>query len=302
MARYTEQEKEQLRSIPIVEIMRHLGKNTEHTRSGMYYSPFREERTPSFSIKESTNEWYDFGASEGGGIVAFVCKIAGCRPDEAYDWLANYRNLIPESTYTPLPKVLKEKENRIIVDSASSTFRRDALLEYGMERKVPREILERYCHEVNYHISNNPDRKYFAIGFRNNQGGYILRSPVVKLCTSSAVTTLRPDGKMCESPTSQKAYVFEGFFDFLSYLAYSGLTEPKHDCCILNSVANLKDALEWIGAHKIVAAFTDNDNAGREALDRIVEQVSKNFPDGTVYDMAAKYRDVNDINDKIVNE
>ena len=94
MAKYTEQEKRELMSISIVEILAYLGKSLERSRNGMYYSPFRDERTPSFHIDEAANAWYDFGASEGGGLIDFVCKVTGCARGEAYDWLASIKNML----------------------------------------------------------------------------------------------------------------------------------------------------------------------------------------------------------------
>ena len=78
MATYTEQEKKILHSISIVEIMAHYGKRLGHTRSGLYYSPFREESNPSFHIDEKKNTWYDYGTGEGGSLFDFVCKFANC--------------------------------------------------------------------------------------------------------------------------------------------------------------------------------------------------------------------------------
>ncbi len=302
MARYTEQEIQQLLSISIVDIMRHLGKDVEH-RGNMYHSPFREDDTPSFSIKESTNEWYDFGTGEGGGLIAFVCKIANCERKDAYDWLASYKNLIPESNYTPLPrKERQDKESQIAIDSTSSTFTRTALIKYAEERCVPRNILEKYCEEVFYHIKSKPDKQYFAIGFRNNSGGYALRSSYAKISTGNAATTFGPDGKRSLGISGKKAYVFEGFFDFMSYLAYSGLETPGHDCCVLNSVTNLDSVLNGICEHDTIACFTDNDKAGRETMEKIIETVGLHSPSAKVYDMASLYDGHKDINEKILSE
>ena len=93
MAIYTEEEKKQLHSISIIEIMAHYGKRLDHTRSGLYFSPFREESNPSFHLDEAKNTWYDYGTGEGGTLFDFVCKFAGCTKGEVYDWLASFRNI-----------------------------------------------------------------------------------------------------------------------------------------------------------------------------------------------------------------
>ena len=303
MAKYTEQEKQQLHSISILEIMAHMGKSLEKIGRGMYYSPFRDESTPSFHIDEPTNRWYDFGTSEGGGLFEFVCKIAGISRGEVYDWLANFRSLIPESEYKAVERrIRKEKESRVIIDSASHNFTRRKLIEYAEERAVSKNILQGYCEEVLYHVVSMPDRKFFAIGFKNNSGGYILRSGTAKLCTSSDMTTLGPDGKLTEQISGNKVLVFEGFMDFLSWMTNSGKSTPEHDCCILNSVANIGKALPWITAHSHIAAFMDNDQAGRSTLQKIIDNVPETAGDVCVYDMAKLYEGYNDLNEKLSDE
>ena len=303
MARYTEQEKQVLQSISIVEIMAHLGKNLAHDRSGMYYSPFRDESTPSFHIDVPTNRWYDFGTAEGGGLFEFVCRIAGITRGEVYDWLASFRKMIPESEYKEVvEKVKAAKPSRIIVDSASHEFTRYKLIEYAQRRAVSREVLEKYCEEVVYHIDSYPDKQYFAIGFKNNSGGYVLRSSLSKKCTSSAMTTLSPEGEITEMITGDKVLVFEGFMDFLSWLSSVGQLSPGYDCCILNSVSNIEKALPWITAHKNIAAFMDNDDAGRKTLEKIIESVPDQAGDVSIYDMSRLYQGYNDLNDKLSNE
>ena len=273
MARYTDQEKQTLQSISIVEIMAHLGKNL-YNQKGMYYSPFRDEATPSFHIDVATNRWYDFGTSEGGGLFDFVCRIAGITRGEVYAWLASFRSMIPESEYREVvQKAKKVKPSRIIIDSASHNFTRRKLIEYAEARAVNRMILERYCEEVIYHIDSFPDKQFYAIGFRNNDGGYVLRSSLTKKCTSSAMTTLSPDGVITGRVTGDKVLVFEGFMDFLSWISNVQQDTPEYDCCILNSVSNIEKALPWITAHKNIAAFMDNDQAGRKTLDKIIENV-----------------------------
>ena len=302
MASYTDQEKKTLQSISIVEIMAHMGKNL-YNKKGLYYSPFRDESTPSFHIDVATNRWYDFGTSEGGGLFEFVCRIAGTTRGEVYDWLASFRSMIPESEYKAvIEKAKKVKPSRIIVDSTSHDFTRRKLVEYAQSRAVTKEILERYCEEVLYHIDVYPQRQYFAIGFKNNDGGYVLRSSLTKKCTSSAMTTLDPEGNLTTKVAGDKVLVFECFMDFLSWISSVKQETPQYDCCILNSVSNIEKALPWITAHKNIAAFMDNDEAGRNTLQKIIENVPDEAGKVCVYDMAKLYEGYNDLNEKLSDE
>ena len=305
MASYTDQEKKQLHSISIIEIMAHYGKRLEHTRSGLYYSPFRDERTPSFQIDEAKNTWYDYGTSEGGGLFDFVCKLAGITRGEVYDWLASFRHMVPESEYKAVIAPLMQRKpqaSRIVIDSATHTFTKDKLIEYALSRAVSKEVLAKYCEEVIYHIDSAPDRKFFAIGFKNNSGGYVLRSSISKRCSSSDITTLDSNGQMSQEVTSDKVIVFEGFMDFLSWITDVKQQTPQYDCCILNSVSNVAKALPWIMEHSNIAAFMDNDQAGRETLQKIMDCASEGAHDVCVYDMARLYQGYNDLNEKLSDE
>ena len=303
MAKYTEQQKQELMSISIVEILAYYGKSLARTKTGMYYSPFRDEKTPSFHIDEAANTWYDFGTHEGGGLIDFVCKITGCQRKEAYDWLASIRHMIPEEVHTEVIKrAASVGESKVIIEKVNEQFSKPALVEYAQSRCISREILDRYCDEVTYSVSSKPGSSFFAIGFKNNSGGYVLRSKVAKICSSSDVTTLGPDGNLTMEVNSKKVAVFEGFIDFLSLLSYNEKQEPGHDCCILNSVSNLEKALPWIAGHTNIMIFTDNDNAGRDTYQRITDYVSDSAEEVCIYDMAELYKGHKDLNDKLVDE
>ena len=303
MATYTEQEKKQLHSISIIEIMAYYGKRLDHTRSGLYFSPFREESNPSFHIDGSKNTWYDYGIGEGGSLFDFVCRIAGCARGEVYDWLASFRNMVPESEYRSIvaPILQRQKHSsRIVIDSASHRFTRYRLVEYAASRAVSKDVLEKYCEEVLYHVDSAPDRHFYAIGFKNNSGGYVLRSSISKRCSSSDITTLGPDGKMTDAVEVDKVLVFEGFMDFLSWITDVKQETPQYDCCILNSVTNLTKALPWIMAHKDIAAFMDNDQAGKDTLQKIIDSVPEDaHNDVSVYDMSKLYEGYNDLNEML---
>ena len=306
MANYTEQEKKQLHSISIIEIMAHYGKRLDHTRSGLYFSPFRDETNPSFHINESKNSWYDYGTGEGGSLFDFVCKFAGISRGEVYDWLASFRHMVPESEYKAVIAPILQRpqhSSKIVIDSASHTFTKTKLVEYAASRAVSKEILEKYCEEVIYHVETAPDRQFFAIGFKNNSDGYVLRSSISKKCSCSDITTLDPSGRMTDRTTGDKVLVFEGFMDLLSWMTDVKQLTPEYDCCILNSVTNIGKALPWIMQHTNIAAFMDNDQAGKDTLQKIMESAQETADhDICVYDMSRLYEGYNDLNEKLTDE
>ena len=116
------------------------------------------------------------------------------------------------------------------------------------------------------------------------------------------MTTLDPQGCLTDKVTVDKVLVFEGFMDFLSWISCVQQDIPLYDCCILNSVSNIEKALPWITAHKNIAAFMDNDEAGRNTLQKIIENVPDDAGKVCVYDMAKLYEGYNDLNEKLSDE
>ena len=211
MSAFTEEEKRILLQTPIELILSHFGKATEHRRGNMFYSPFRDECTPSFHVNPNNNTWYDFGAGEGGGIIDIVTRLAGCSRSQAYDFLASMRKDFVALSQYSLPKG-KKIANRIDIASSRNGFRNRSLISYAEERGISLETLESFCTEVIYSIDGIRGRQFYAIGFRNDSGGYVLRSRFTKKCTSNDLSTLKC---IPENDRSSVA-VFEGFFDFLS--------------------------------------------------------------------------------------
>lgn len=52
-------------------------------------SPWRDEKTPSFSIYENDTKWKDHGEQIGGDVVGFVRRSLGCDFQGVMDWLAS---------------------------------------------------------------------------------------------------------------------------------------------------------------------------------------------------------------------
>lgn len=53
-------------------------------------SPFKDENTPSFSVRRETGKFYDFSSGLGGTLVCFVKNIRRCSGDEAIEILKKY--------------------------------------------------------------------------------------------------------------------------------------------------------------------------------------------------------------------
>lgn len=282
--------KELLKTVPILHILESMGYEMKG-RKGMYLSPFRNESAPSFHIDSRLNVWYDFGRGEGGDNIRLVQLLKGCGFKEAMNFISSVQGICPSSLVKPEdthPKIRKSGLVPVLVTDIVNP----ALLDYAASRGIPSDILRQFCRQVHYRNLNN-GREYFAIGFPNNNNGYVLRSACFKGTSRGGITTLAPDGRIVQRPMSEMTLVFEGFFNFLSYMAIKKKTLLGDDVLVMNSIGNIKASLPWISAHKEAECYLDNDVPGRKTLDSIAARC----PGVEVGDHSIEYSGFNDLND-----
>ncbi len=73
-------------------------------------SPFREDRSPSFSVFEDGTRWKDFATGDGGDVVDFVKLALNASTAEAIRWVKDRLGVArpacpPEATRKPGPKL-----------------------------------------------------------------------------------------------------------------------------------------------------------------------------------------------------
>lgn len=298
-------------AVPVVDILSYFGKRIDH-RSYMYYSPFREESEPSMRVTVNRNDgtwvWADYGGVpeggrhvDGGGVLEMVRRLAGVSTDAAamgvLEEIGRSRGIevIREESRVERKKV---KDSGIVIDDVSGTFSRRSIRDYAVNvRCIPLPLLERYCRQVKYHSKADSSRFFTVIGFPNNAGGFAMRGSGEnrKMNNVWGLTTLGPDGVLRKdaSVASDKCALFEGFMDFLSYMAWRGAQEPGMDVCVLHSASNAVHAKGWVEAHGAVRCFFDNDDAGSRATELVASWCGgKDFKDGrSAY---AGHKDINE--------
>ena len=103
------------------------------------------------------------------------------------------------------------------------------------------------------------DSRMFAIGFRNDRQGYVLRNSFFKGTNVNSISTIvngataeeaawknRPPGPVCPDAGDGKVMVFEGFMDYLSLLTMRGVNKLDCDCVVLNSTINVGEAISFL--------------------------------------------------------
>lgn len=270
-----------IKRLPIRDYLseRGLRPTKDNPRYGLYLSPLRKEHTPSFKVDYVQNLWYDFGLGAGGSIIDLVMRLEKCEFTQAVRLLdSGERTLIvvhaPSSDSPTLPTL------RILSDIP---LRHPALIGYLSSRGIDPTIASVYCREVHYAVGK---REYFAIGFRNDAGGWELRSERFKGSASPKhITTI--DNR------SDTAVAFEGFMDFLSYLSMKQPERLRIDAAVLNSVINLPKAIPFLKRHPTIHTFFDNDDTGR----KVVAELKRLCPNSTLVDQSFLYRNHKDLNE-----
>lgn len=246
-----------------------------------YLSPFRGEREPSFKIDRKRNRWYDFGDGKGGNLIDFAIRYNQCTIGELLQSLSGSAAV---SFLRPQPLqqtgVPAFREPRITILHAF-VLTSAALLRYLKERRISITLADDYCREVRYQIG---EKIYYAIGFRNDSGGYELRNPYFKGSSSKDITTIRNG--------ATDIAVFEGFFDFLSFLTLmrSGDGMPL-DYLILNSLSLFEKSRPVMEGYDHIHLYLDNNTAGQNCSLYATSLSPKYIDQSQLY---SRYDDVND--------
>ena len=283
--------KEMLKSVPILHILESMGYEI-NGRKGMYLSPFRNESAPSFHIDSGLNVWYDFGRGEGGDNIRLVQLLKGCGFKEAIQFIENIHSTCSAPVIRPGRVTSNAVRRSSLVPVLVTDIVNPALLDYAASRGIPADVLRQFCKQVHYRNLNN-GKEYFAIGFPNNNNGFVLRSACFKGTSKGGITTLDPKGRIVQHPMSEITLVFEGFFNFLSYLAIRKKIIPGDDVLVMNSVGNIRASLPWVSAHKTAECYLDNDAPGRKTLDSIADRC----PGTEICNHSIEYDGFNDLNE-----
>ena len=246
-----------------------------------YYSPLRNERTPSFKVNTERNQWYDFGSGEHGDIIDLVCALHRCTTSEAIRLLSGAKQVAHQEFSFGGKRKFSERKLEIL---SAQPLSNPYLLRYLAARAIPLPVASAYCSEV---LFQNMKRTYYAIGFANDALGWEIRNMYFKGCIApKAITTIKRE--------SDRLQIFEGFMDFLSLQTL----HPSSTCdaIVLNSLALLPRIQEKIKGYKQVESFLDNDDAGRKSFE-VLKQFYPQIIDGSV-----RYRTYKDLNEWLVSK
>jgi hypothetical protein len=285
---------EQANQIDLVDYLNSLGYQPQKIRRSdyWYFSPFRNEKEPSFKINRNKNVWYDHGLGKGGNLIDFLTEFHHCDVSSALQRISFFHqpNMIigeiANDSLSPGHKILKspDKENGIKIVSIKSPLHDLVLLRYLLQRGIKESIADQYTCEVQF-TNMGKEKLYKAIGFKNDAGGYELRNEYFKGSSS-------PKDVTYINNNSDSLDVFEGFFDFMTYQAINERQpQPPHNFLILNSLAFFQKSQPLMERHNSIYLYLDHDNAGRIITSNALKSSPK-FKDESI--LYKEYKDLNE--------
>ncbi|TAN00422.1 MAG: DNA primase [Chitinophagaceae bacterium] len=277
------------KELDLVEYLSRIGHKPEKI-SGQHYwylSPLRDEKTPSFKVNRKLNKWYDWGA-EGterhGNLIDFGILYHHCSVRDFLKMLDD--GLTVSSIRKNNPQSSEEQERKIEILSIQS-IHSFSLFHYLKQRHIHMQVANDFLKEVRY---KNGDKSFYGLGFKNDSGGYEIRSSSFKGSSSPKdVTSFDNDAR--------ELAVFEGAFDFLSYKTiYRILDEPKSNYLILNSDVFFEKSLPTMLEYPVVRLYLDNDKTGQKFTLMAQKTDALKF-----HDMRRLYQSYKDLNEWHVN-
>ena len=253
----------------------------------LYRSPLTNEKSASFYVHTKKNVFNCFSSGEKGDVIRLVSiiekeafgaaltRLASFNPEQVNDFPYGGQNA-PNLIHKP-----SNSSKLILLDDNASLS--PTLTNYVSSRAIPMALTKQYLHGISYQNGMN---HYLSVGFRTDKGSYALRSEGFKgWLGQSAIRTIAVLG-------SNEVNLFEGFFDYLSALTYFKRLKPSFTTVVLNSTANLKQALELLEVAKSINCYLDNDTSGRGTLAKLQRLGLPVKDRSTVYQ---NYKDFNEM-------
>ncbi|QTE45951.1 MULTISPECIES: toprim domain-containing protein [Mucilaginibacter] len=276
----------------LVDLLTHLGyEPVKRVRNEqLYLSMLRDsDTTPSFSVNDKQGTWFDFGEGKGGNIIDFGLQYwKGLPFPEILEKIVlTCGGLVPvlaPQVYKRQPSAEKEPNYEIldIKDLGSNA----AILNYLESRGVG-QVAEGRLKEIYYYVEDEDKKrnKFFAAGWQNEQGAWEIRNLNFKGCLGHKAISFIPNSE-------KKLAVFEGFFNYLSWLTENPFAPDS--VLVLNSLSLLQAGILKAQDFRDISLFLDNDPSGRQA--------TLDFTSALPWakDRAGIYTGYNDYNDLIV--
>jgi len=272
------------REIELPQLLSYLG--IDFYQSGNYILarvPWREDKNPSFIAHKKGEKWlwYDAGRKEGGSVIDFVIKAFGYSLTGAIEWLKLYEKDIKQTEIKSKSLTQTRKVEVVNVREPEEDFEAfEWLTKVWKLKHLPSNI---YIADLKIREKKLRDtykgfpevveveKEYPNPVLVLKEGDEILfwRDINPVKTQKGWLSSNRP---VLVKGKNKNLYVVEGFSDFLTLYQ----VDPEGSYLILGSVSNVDKAISLLKEYegfKNILLFLDNDEAGREATEKIRKEV-----------------------------
>ena len=280
----------EVKAMDIVIFLQNLGYNPIkiNSRYAMFHVPYRNSNHPTLRVNRIENTWLDYSTGRKGNIIELGKLVYQIDNDDQVIRILQDSNL----PFSLQSRYLIDNEGNptMISKIRVQELSNKKLLSYLDSRDIDLALAVKYCREIYYSVKW---KKYFALAFRNNSGGFEIISPHIKGYIAPRDLTL-----ISLSSSNPYCIVFDNFMDFLSYLTLNKridftIFSDTVDYLILNSVLNVHRSIPILKKYELVACCLSNDEKGEDAVNLIASE-----HDG-VHDLSSVYEGYKDLNDFI---
>lgn len=253
----------------------------------VYLSPIRNsDTTPSFSVNDKQGTWYDFGEGRGGNIIDLGLLLWPNIPfSKVLENIVSHHGALT-GNYKRQLQIDKEPKYEILdVKELGSNA---AIMNYLESRGIA-SVAEGRLKEIYYYVEdeNKKQNKFFAAGWQNETGAWEIRNLNFKGSLGHKGISFIPNSE-------KRLSVFEGFFDYLSWLTENKFAPDS--VLVLNSTSLLPAGIAKARNFSQVDIYFDHDQTGRNATSNFAAEIP------WAVDRSAVYAGYNDYNQLIVAE
>ncbi len=269
----------------------YLGQPVKRTANGwLYRAPWRTDTHPSLSVTANGKGWHDMATGEHGSVIDLVMRCLNTT--DVRRACEELERQVPGSFSfsQPFLEYGEKKKEGGFAKFEVVKLQSPGLFAYLHQRRVNIDIAKQFLKEAHYSFQNRQDGKFlYALAYKNDKGGYELRSCLYKGCTTPKGITTHLGIE--NAPT----VVFEGFFDMLSFATLCG--EVRHNYIVLNSIVNAPAAIEVLRSNDSkVLLCLDIDEGGEKAT----RQMHDALP--SAIDIRNRFAPAKDVNDFLINK
>ncbi len=259
----------------VLDVWRMLMPQSAPIKDGVYHSPFRDDRNPSFSISQQGRKWKDFSSDEGGDIYDFYQKATGCT------WIEAVNALAAGATNQPVLAPEPPKEKILAVTDTQREFERQSVDGFKAALADTNSVLSRLLKAKG--ISEGVTKSLWKEGSLGAIDGKPVYLNHFGVKIRNEVETSRSSRWMCGGSSG---YVWRHRMLLSPHIKHVTITESETDAMRLMTLvpqglhrlivaapsAGWKptcDMLFLVGGHRKVLIFGDNDSAGIAMAERL---------------------------------